>query len=277
MQNMEKKNSRANFFYSIVILIIILIIFSTGCSEPAHQNSVTQIPTSVSIQPKFITGDIVAKTGSSTDLYFLILKYDSQTDKYERAFVNKKSDGSWFRSNDQSEIYDRSLMEKIYTAKIDHVSSLSLISIETETPIPVTIQTENIPATSIAMITVTSTTLSSALPAPSVMSFSDFALTRIKLCAVGGSNFQSGATVKFTRNGYPEIIAKDIEVVSGSEIQFNFPTFPCSILPGQFNIVVTNPDGQSGMLPNGFVVSGSPNDPSSFTIRKSRDPFGGCS
>jgi len=257
MQREDKKISRGSFWiHSVVIFMIIWTIFNAGCSESANQNSMTQSPTSVSIQAKFITGDIIAKTASSTDLFFLILKYDSLSDKYERTFVNKKSDGSWFRNNDKSEYADRSLMEKLYSAKVGHVSSLSLISIETKTSTPTTTLSENIPSTSSRTITETSTITHFALPPPFVMGLVGFSPQRAELFSIGGSNFQSGAIVKLTRIGYPDVIVKSVNIVSGAEIRFNVFNIPCSNPPGQYNIVVINPDGQSGMLANSFVVLG---------------------
>jgi len=79
---------------------------------------------------------------------------------------------------------------------------------------------------------------------------------RAELFSIRGSNFQSGASVKLTRTGYPDVIVKSVNVASGVEIRFNVDNIPCSNPPGQYNIVVTNPDGQSGMLANSFVVFG---------------------
>jgi hypothetical protein len=110
-------------------------------------------------------------------------------------------------------------------------------------------------ATTTVTITPTPTTLSSALPAPSVMILLEDRM-RAELFSIRGSNFQSGSNVKLTRTGYPDVIVKSANVASGAEIRFNVNNIPCSNPPGQYNIVVTNPDGQSGMLANSFVVLG---------------------
>ena len=113
-------------------ILLIIIVFCAGCSGEGTPSTPLQTPAITKGQVKFFEGDIIAKSATSTDLYFVILKYDSTTDKYERALVNKKSDGDWFRSNDKSEFTDRVLIEKIYPAKVGHVNSLSQISIETQ-------------------------------------------------------------------------------------------------------------------------------------------------
>jgi hypothetical protein len=119
------------WMYSALLIGILILTFCAGCSEQSETTKITPMPTITSNQPKFIEGDIITKTASSTDLFLLILNYDSANDTYERAFVNKKSDGSWFRSNNISEFADRTLMEKLYPAKVGHVNSLSQTAVET--------------------------------------------------------------------------------------------------------------------------------------------------
>ncbi len=69
---------------------------------------------------------------------------------------------------------------------------------------------------------------------------------------IAGTNFQSGATVKLTRSGQADIVATGASV-SASQITCNFNLVGAAA--GQWNVVVTNPDSQSGMLPNGFTVN----------------------
>ncbi|MDD1698433.1 MAG: hypothetical protein LUQ36_08725 [Methanoregula sp.] len=116
--------------YSSLLMSILIITVCAGCTEPSATTG-TPVPATTSDQPKFVEGDIIAKTASSPDLFFLILSYDATKDQYERAFVNKKSDGSWFRSNDKSELADRILVETVYPAKVGHVISPAQITIET--------------------------------------------------------------------------------------------------------------------------------------------------
>ena len=118
--------------YSLVFsIMLIIIVFCAGCSDNGVTSTPQQTPAITTSQVKFVEGDIIAKSATSSDVYFVIVHYDATTDRYERAFVNKKSDGSWVRSNNNSEFADRSLVEKVYHAKVGHINSLSQISIET--------------------------------------------------------------------------------------------------------------------------------------------------
>jgi PKD repeat protein len=99
------------------------------------------------IQVKFVKGDIIAKTASSADQVWMILKYDSLTEKYERTPVYKKPDGRWYRNNEKSEFTDRALTETIYPVKVGHISSVSLVPVETFTSVSQTTQGKNILST----------------------------------------------------------------------------------------------------------------------------------
>ncbi len=63
---------------------------------------------------------------------------------------------------------------------------------------------------------------------------------------ITGANFQSGATVSFGGTA-----ATGINVNSSTSISATAPTHAA----GTVNVVVTNPDGQSGTLPNGYTFS----------------------
>jgi uncharacterized protein YkwD len=143
----------------LVISTLIIILFCAGCSEPPND---TQAPAVSSVQPEFAEGDIIAKTLSSADQFMLIVHYDSLNGTYERAIVNKKSDGSWFRSNNQSEFIDRTLMEKVYPAKVGHVSSLAQVPVETKSWTFLPAQTEFVPSPSATTKSTTPTITPSA-------------------------------------------------------------------------------------------------------------------
>ena len=127
---MLKNCNNAGIYFAFFISMLI-ITFCAGCTEQSEPAKITSAPTITSNQPKFVEGDIIAKTASSPDLFILILNYDAPLDKYERAFANKKSDGSWFRNTNKTEFTDRILIEKLYPAKVGHVTSLSQTAIET--------------------------------------------------------------------------------------------------------------------------------------------------
>ena len=111
--------------------MLVIAVFCAGCSDEVTPSAQVQMPGTTGSQVKFAEGDIIAKSATSTDLYFVILGYDPVTDQYERAFVEKKTDGTWVRSSDKAEFADRDLVEKIYPARVGHVSQVSQISIET--------------------------------------------------------------------------------------------------------------------------------------------------
>lgn len=110
--------------------MLVIAAFCAGCSDEVTPSAQVQMPATTGSQVKFAEGDIIAKSATSTDLYFVILGYDPVTDQYERAFVEKKTDGSWVRSSDTAEFADRDLVEKVYPARVGHVSQVSQISIE---------------------------------------------------------------------------------------------------------------------------------------------------
>jgi hypothetical protein len=76
-----------------------------------------------------------------------------------------------------------------------------------------------------------------------------------------GSNFQSGATVKLTKSGQSDINGTNVTVVSTSKITCDFDLN--GVATGGWNVVVTNPDAQSGARPNGFTVR-APGDLDTF-------------
>jgi hypothetical protein len=74
----------------------------------------------------------------------------------------------------------------------------------------------------------------------------------VHITDLAGSNFQSGATVKLTKSGQSDLNATSVTVASASKITCDFNL--ASAAAGQWNVVVTNPDAQSGTLSNGFTV-----------------------
>jgi hypothetical protein len=60
--------------------------------------------------------------------------------------------------------------------------------------------------------------------------------------------------VNFTKEGTSNITATNITVVSENRIAGSIAIQKWTE-PGAWNVVVTNPDGQSGILVNGFTVS----------------------
>ncbi len=75
----------------------------------------------------------------------------------------------------------------------------------------------------------------------------------VAIANLAGTNFASGATVKLARSGYSDLYATNVDVVSSTMITCRFAV-PSTAATGPWNVVVTNPDGQSGALPGGFTI-----------------------
>ena len=77
----------------------------------------------------------------------------------------------------------------------------------------------------------------------------------VSITNLAGANFQNGATVRLTRSGYPDIPGTSVGFISATQLTCTFNL--AGTAAGQWNVVVTNPDGKSRQLPNGFTVSNS--------------------
>jgi subtilisin family serine protease len=94
-----------------------------------------------------------------------------------------------------------------------------------------------------------------ASPPPTLTSITPsegFNAGHVHITNLAGSGFQQGATIWLTKSGQPNITAKDVSVVSASKITCNFDL--TGVAPGDWNVVVTNPDAQHAQLTNGFTV-----------------------
>jgi hypothetical protein len=68
-----------------------------------------------------------------------------------------------------------------------------------------------------------------------------------------GNNFQSGATVQLTHSNSTNITATDVAWVSSAHMTCTF-VIPSDATVGSWNVVITNPDGQSVTYANYFTV-----------------------
>ncbi|MHB8896992.1 MAG: IPT/TIG domain-containing protein, partial [Candidatus Geothermincolia bacterium] len=80
---------------------------------------------------------------------------------------------------------------------------------------------------------------------------------------LAGTNFKPGATVKLTKSGKPDILPTADPVVENDHMITC--TFALTSVRGRYNVVVTNADGQSATLANGFTIP-FPNPPTFDTI-----------
>jgi len=220
----------------LIIGILIFAVLCAGCSDESNTVTTTPVPITTAAQPKFVAGDIIAKTPTSVDSFWLIIKYDTKTDKYERALAFKSLHETWYRKDNKTELADRSLTEKVYPAKVFHASSISTVSIATPTATPTATRTTSGPEPTITSIT----------PNSGTTGFS------ISITNLAGTNFQTGATVK--------LMGVDMTSVTGTNVVVGEKSISCTfnlydLKAGKYSVVVTNPDGQSDILTSGFTVN----------------------
>jgi PKD repeat protein len=105
-------------------------------------------------------------------------------------------------------------------------------------------------------------------PAPTIAGItpnSGYADSVVQIADLAGTGFLNGATVRLTRMGYPDIVATGVSVVSPSRIACTFDL--AGRAAGPWTVVVTNPDGQSATLPQGFTVR----SPVPLTLTSNKD------
>jgi len=100
-----------------------------------------------------------------------------------------------------------------------------------------------------------------AEPAPTVTSItpsSGVNTGTVPITNLTGSNFviMGNTTVALTKSGQTPITATNVTVVSESQITCDFNLTGAAT--GTWDVVVTNPDGQTDTLPNGFTVTVDP-------------------
>lgn len=75
----------------------------------------------------------------------------------------------------------------------------------------------------------------------------------ISITDLAGANFISGAVVKLTKSGQPDISATGVVVENSGKITCTFDITGAAA--GLWDATVTNPDGRSGNLPSAFTVT----------------------
>jgi len=228
------------FRYGILIsLFLIFGVLIAGCSDQSSEGTITPVPTTAVSDVKYAAGDIIAQASPSSDqMLYVIIKYDRSTDQYTRQLIYKNSDGSWGHFvNNRTEKIARTLVEKAYPVKISQVK-LTAIAVVTSTP-----------------LTTVTITPSGSSPAISGISPTRGGTDATVAVTITGNYFQSGATVKLMRAGDPLIPATVVTVSSATKIDCTFKFTGAE--KGRYNVIVTNPDGQSGTLVGAFTVGES--------------------
>jgi hypothetical protein len=223
------------FCYGILItLFLIFGVFIAGCSDQVPAD--TTVPTTVS-QAKYVAGDIIGKTAPAPEnMAYVITKYDSSTDQYTRQLLYKNANGSWGHFiNNNTEKVDRTFVEKVAPVKISHVNIASIPIIAPTVPPTV------------------ATTLSGNAPGISGISPATGGSNATVSATITGDNFRSGATAKLMRAGYSPIYATGVSVSSSTTIDCVFRLSKAE--KGSYNLVVTNPDGQSDTRVGAFTIT----------------------
>jgi len=239
-----------------VIALLVAGVFSAGCSdEGAKPGDVTATATVTSAGTTtgalYAEGDVVRNPKSTLSTGLLIIGYDAGTEMYERASIFPFSDGSWgYRIDTKTSKVSRASIEKVYTEKVGTVtvSSVQIGAPTTVTTVPLT--------TTKATTAPTATETTASTTAPRILDIDPFIGTAGKTVTITdlkGSNFVSGATVALTKTGETSIDAADVSVSAGTKITCKF-VLPSSTEPGQWNVVVTNPDKQSVTSANLFTI-----------------------
>ena len=225
------------------LLICALLVFAVliaGCSDQSSAGTTTTVPTTALPVAKFAAGDIIAKSASSTDQsLYVITQYDAKSGMYTRAWIYKNADGSWGHFIDnKTEKIERTLVEKVYPVAIRRVT-ISSIPIVTPT----------IPPTVVATLSGSAPTVTGISPASGVKD-------AVVAATITGTNFENGATAKLLRAGYPPFTATGLSVSSSTSLSCNFRL--SSADEGIYNVVVTNPGGQSDTLMGAFTIGQVP-------------------
>jgi hypothetical protein len=221
-------------FGFLICLFLIIGVLIAGCSDESSATAATTV-TPTGPAAMFTAGDIIAKTasGGETQLY-VITNYDSASDEYVRKWIYKNTDGSWGHYIDEdTDRADRTIVDKVYPVTIAHVtlSAIPLVTPTYATPVPI-ILSGNVPT--VTAISPTAGTKDGTV-----------------IVSITGTNFQTGAVPRLLQPGSSPITATGISVASTKiDCTFNLN----GMETGSYNVVVTNPDGQSGTLQRAFSI-----------------------
>ncbi len=249
---------KSSLIFLGLVALLLACAFSAGCSDSSSSTGTsgqaavtTPAATSSAL---YGPGDII-RNPKSTGAAVLIISYDPVSDVYERAYIYPNSDGSWgHRIDSSSAKVSRSIIEQAYTQKVGNVD---VSAVPTGTPTvaatPVVVSTTQTPS-------VTTTATTAALSPPRITGVTPLAGqagTTVSITELDGQGFQSGATVALVKTGESSIAATGVSLTSPSFITCSF-AIPSGTTTGFWDILVTNPDGQSYRYQNGFdILEGS--------------------
>jgi len=240
---------RTSLFVTGLVILLIVSIFMAGCSDSVTPDTVTQPVTTTTAGPLYSDGDIVRNPASPTSNAWYVMGYDAASDSYERALIYQNGDGTWgYRSDNKTDKAKRTLMEKVYTEIITN-RPLSAVPVKTPTPVP----TETTARVTVSSVITTTTTSSAGPKISKIIPDKGDAGTTVQVTDLVGDNFRNGANVTLSRAGSNEIKATGVRAVTPKSITCTF-AIPADAPAGSWDVVVTNPDGQSDRYTNIFSI-----------------------
>jgi hypothetical protein len=228
---MEKKSCSG----ILISLLIVAGVLMAGCSgDSGSASTVTSVPTTSTLA-KYSAGDIIAKSemGGEQQLY-VITKFDAATDKYERAWIYRNNDGTWGHFiNSKTETSPRTIVEKVYPYKVDHIAVSS------------------IPVVTPTVAVATTLTYVGASPVLTSISPGSGVKDGTVSVTITGKNFQSGATASLLQPGSGVVIGTATSA-SSTSVTTTFNLY--GMKSGSYNVRVMNPDTRSDTLQNAFTI-----------------------
>ncbi len=118
------------------------------------------------------------------------------------------------------------------------------------------------PAITVSMVAAATMTAVYRSPAPTVTSITPSTggnSASVSITNLAGTGFLSTPTVVLRKSGQSDITATNVVLVSSGQLTCTLSL--SSAVPGAWDVVVTNPDSQSGVLTAGFTITMNDNTP----------------
>lgn len=248
-----EKQAMIFIIFSIFLVIGISI---AGCSDSEETAAPETSAPATPGGPLYTAGDIVRSASGTESPAWLVVSYNSQDDSYTRALIYKNADGSYgYRTGSATDTTMRAMMERVYTVKITHVNAES---VPTSAPAPAaTISVTTSSTTQKATTTTTvTTTVSYARPSIKKMAPEEGEAGATLITEITGSDFAKNVTATLRHSNGDRISARAVSWYSSSSVTCTFD-LSNETKVGVWDIVLTNPDGQSGEITNYFMVRGN--------------------
>ncbi len=263
--------SRISCLVIAVLVVLIGGVLIAGCTDSSSANNppaqTPAITTTPSATPLYTAGDIVRSSKGAAETGWLILKYDSGSDSYQRAFIYRNSDGSWgYRVDSRTENSGRSVLEKVNTVKVTHVDPSQVPLTQPTVTTSAGTSSGTVTATSTPVTTTTTSTV--PLKVKGIAPESGFAGSSVSITDLLGDGFKNGASVNLVRSDSPNITATNVNVISLTHVSCVF-ALPSGATVGTWDVLVVNPGGQSSRYSNGFTVRANPNPTATTTTTSS--------